>query len=83
MGSVLTAHHGALSHQPRVHDLSQSRMLNRLSHPGALQITLLKLEVMSPKFALFLLGTEVPPGTCGSASENFKASFSLRERLPA
>lgn len=35
------------------------------------------------KFALFSLETEVPLGLVGSASEIFKASFSLRERLPA
>ena len=31
------ARHGARTHGPRDHDLSRSRMLNRLSHPGTPQ----------------------------------------------
>ena len=32
------ARHGAWTHKSRNHDLSQSQMLNRLSHPGTLRL---------------------------------------------
>ena len=37
-----SARHGARTHRPRDQDLSQSRTLNRLSHPGAPLIAFLK-----------------------------------------
>ena len=35
LGAISTEPHGAQTHEPRDHDLSQSQILNQRSHPGA------------------------------------------------
>ena len=47
------AWHGAQTHGPRDHDLSRSRMLNQLSHPGALY-SLLKSIPLYEKTTIYL-----------------------------
>ena len=56
VGCPHRAPHRARTQEPRDHDLSQSQMLNRLSHPGAHQVCLLR-TALKPRATA---GTQIP-----------------------
>ena len=71
------ARRGARTHRPRDHDLSRSRSLNRLSHPGAPMCKLFKapcghliLQFFLLRFLVSLL--LVPTGSAASGSQVVK-----------